>query len=418
MRAQSIAKDFPALQQEEQSAHASPVVAYLDNAATTHKPSAVLRAVESFYKECNANPYRGAYRTSVEATKLYECSRLITADFIGAKAHEVIFTRNTTESLNIVAAQYAREILSEGDHIVLPVSEHHSNLVIWQQVAQKTGAKLVYLMPDSQGRLTEEELSCKIGPQTKVVAVAHISNVLGMVNPVASIVQHARAHGALVVLDCAQSVAHMPLDVKELDVDFAAFSGHKMYAPMGIGVLYGKEELLERMEPLFYGGEMIEVVREHTASFEAGPKRFEAGTPNVAGALGLAAAIHYLSTLGFDTVAELERALTEYTLKGLQDIEAVRIYGGSSFSTDRAGVISFNYEGVNPQDLALLLDAAGVAVRSGTHCTQPLHRRLGIEASCRVSPCLYNTQEEIDSFLACVSTARRSISRRIMASFP
>ena len=412
-------KDFPALRAlEGELGYALPPLAYLDNAATTHKPSTVLEAVEGYYRDCNANPYRGVYRTSVASTRLYEGSRAIVADFIGAKADEIVFTRNTTEAINLVAHCFALERLRPGDEIALPISEHHSNLVVWQHVCEKTGAKLVFLHPDKNGRLRDNEMEEKIGPATKIVAIAHVSNVLGTIFPIERIVSRAHDMGAVVMLDCAQSAGHRPLDMKRLGVDFAAFSGHKMYAPMGIGVLYARTDLLESMPPYMFGGEMIDAVHERHSTFEAGPKRFEAGTPNVAGAIGLAAAIDYLTRIGFDEIESIERDLANRLIDGMRAIDSLRIYGNPYPTLDRSGVVAFGVVGAHPQDVALVLDSRNIAVRSGSHCAQPLHRRLGVEQSCRVSPCFYNTPDEIDRFLDTVEGARRTISRRIMSVFP
>lgn len=412
--------DFPALgsHEMEDGQTSSHPLAYLDNAATTHKPSAVLETVEGYYRDCNANPYRGVYRTSVASTRLYEGSRNIVADFIGAQANEIVFTRNTTEAINLVAYSYALENLGPDDEIALPISEHHSNLVVWQQVCKRTGARLVYMHPDENGRLRDDEIERAIGPATKLVAVAHVSNVLGTVFPVSRIAARAHEMRAVVVADCAQSVAHRPLDVRELGCDFAAFSGHKMYGPMGIGVLYARADLLESMAPFMFGGEMIDSVREFHSTFEEGPKRFEAGTPNVAGAIGLAAAIDYLQRIGFDEIERIERELVTRLLDGMRAIESVRLYGNPYPTLDRNGVVAFNVLGANAQDVALVLDSQNIAIRSGAHCAQPLHRKLGTETSCRVSPCFYNTPEEIDRFLNAIEGARRAISRRIMSMFP
>lgn len=412
-------KAFPLLESKKEASRASgKPFAYLDNAATTHKPAVVLEAIDTYYRVHNANPYRGAYQMSVEATFLYESARSFVAAFIGASSQEIIFTRNTTEALNLVAYSYALENLHEGDQIVLPVSEHHSNLVVWQFVCRKTGAELIYMYPDEYGRFSDEEIERKIGPKTKLLALAQVSNVLGTINPVNLIVEKAHAQGAKVVLDCAQSIAHRPLDVKALDLDFAAFSGHKMYAPMGIGVLYAKEELLASMEPFLYGGEMIDAVQAYESTFEEGPKRFEAGTPHIEGAIGLATAIDYLQSVGFETIETIEKMLTQRLLEGLQSLGEVQIYGNPYPTEDRTGVVAFNIKGTYPQDVALMLDEKGIAIRSGSHCAQPLHKWLGIESSCRVSPCFYNTIDDIDLFLEVLAQARRNISKRIMSVFP
>ncbi len=411
--------DFPALLATTDTNRRSDFpIARLDNAATTQKPSAVIEALNQYNRQLNATPYRGVYQASRTSTKLYEAARCVVADFIGASAGEIVFTRNTTESLNLVAYSYALEHLGPGDEIALPWSEHHSNLVPWQFACRKTGANLVFLDLDSQGRLAAGEIERKIRPATRIVAIAQVSNVLGTVFPLTEVTARAHEMGAVVVLDCAQSIAHFPTDVRILEVDFAAFSGHKMYAPMGIGVLYGRRELLDDMTPFLFGGEMIDAVFDRQATFETGPKRFEAGTPNVAGAIGLAAAIDYLQRIGFDEIERIERNLAVRLLDGMRSIDSAIVYGNPQPAKDRSTVVSFNVKETHPQDVAFMLDEQGIEIRSGTHCAQPLHRRLGIEASCRISPCFYNTPEEIDRFLSAVEGVRRTISRHIMSIFP
>ncbi len=397
------AEDFPILNQAMNGKR----LVYLDNAATVQRPLPVLRAVEDFYRTENANPHRGIYALSVAATKRYEDARRAVKEFIGAeKDCEVIFTRNASEALNLVAYSYGLTFLKEGDEIVLPVSEHHSNLVPWQMVAKAKGAKLVYLYPDENGRLPSAELDAKITKKTKVVAVAHVSNVLGSVYPVKEIAERAHAVGAVVVADCAQSIPHMPVDVKKLGADFMAFSGHKMMAPMGIGVLYGREELLNAMPPFLRGGEMIEYVHEQDATFAPLPQKFEAGTQNVGGAVGLEAAIRYLENVGYDKIQKTERELLRYALGGLAEIPHVTVYGGAQEREDRCGVISFNVDGVHPHDVASILDAGGVAIRAGHHCAQPLMEYLKVNATCRASLYFYNTKEDIDVFLECLKKVR------------
>jgi cysteine desulfurase/selenocysteine lyase len=415
----SIRQDFPALMAREQDGGVEePGQVYLDNAATTHKPAAVLAALDDFYQNANANPYRGLYRASLLATQRYQQARQAVADFINARFDEIVFTRNTTEAINRVAFCHALNVLKEGDEIALPISEHHSNLVPWQQVCERTGATLVFLNPDSQGRLSDEEIGQKIGPRTRLVTFAWVSHVLGTIYPVAQLVRRAHDVGAFTLLDCAQGVAHLPLDVAALDVDFAAFSGHKMYGPMGIGVLYGKRRLLKTLPPFLYGGEMIDQVRRYSSSFASGPERFEAGTPDVAGAAGLAAAIGYLEGLGFTSIMSHERLLASRLLEGLRSIPAVRIHGNSELAADRTSLVSFSITGAHPQDIAVMLDEGGIAIRVGTQCAQPLHRFLGVAATCRVSPGIYNTAKDIDRFLTAISDVRRRISRRVMALFP
>ena len=395
--------DFPILKQQANGKR----LVYLDNAATTQKPVSVISAVDEYYRTANANPHRGLYQLSIRATQMYEDARHTVKEFIGAeKDGEVIFTRNATESLNLVAYSYGLQFLQDGDEIVLPVSEHHSNLVPWQMVAKAKGAALSYLYPNSSGRLTDAEIEKKITPKTKLVALAHVSNVLGTVNPVKQIIQKAHSVGAVVVLDCAQSIPHYPVNVKELDADFVVFSGHKMLAPMGIGVLYGKEELLEKMPPFLFGGEMIEYVYEQDATFAPLPQKFEAGTQNVGGALGLAEAIRYLQKIGYDKIAKVESNLLTYALNGIAALPHITVYGDAGSAQERCGVISFNVDGVHPHDVSSILDADGVAIRAGHHCAQPLMRYLGVNATCRASLYFYNTKEDIDVFLASLQKVR------------
>lgn len=396
-------EDFPILKEQ---VNGKPFV-YLDNAATTQKPLPVLRAVDEYYRTFNANPHRGLYQMSIRATEAYENARHTVKEFIHAeKDEEIIFTRNASESLNLVAYSYGLNFIGEGDEIVLPVSEHHSNLVPWQMVAKAKGAKLVYLYPDESGHLTEEEISSKITVRTKLVAVAHVSNVLGTVYPVRKIAEKAHAVGAVVVVDCAQSIPHYPVSVKELDADFVAFSGHKMLAPMGIGVLYGKKELLDKMPPFLSGGEMIEYVYEQESAFAPLPQKFEAGTQNVGGAIGLAAAIGYLKQVGYEKIASVESDLLKYMLDGLAKIPHITIYGDANSASERCGVISFNVDEVHPHDVSSILDADGIAIRAGHHCAQPLMRYLNVNATCRASLYFYNTREDIDRFLASLQKVR------------
>ena len=396
-------KDFPILNQAMNNKR----LVYLDNAATVQRPLQVLRTVDEFYRTQNANPHRGLYALSVEATQRYEDARHTVAEFIGAeKDCEVIFTRNASESLNLIAYSYGLTFLKEGDEIVLPVSEHHSNLVPWQMVARAKGAKLVYLYPNEDGQLTDAEIEAKITAKTKVVALAHVSNVLGSVYPVAKIAEKAHSVGAVIVLDCAQSIPHMSVDVKKLGADFAAFSGHKMMAPMGIGVLYGREELLNAMPPFLRGGEMIEYVHEQDATFAPLPQKFEAGTQNVGGAVGLEAAVRYLKSVGYDKIEKTEQELLNYALDGMAKIPHVTVYGGTENRKNRCGVISFNVDGVHPHDVASILDMDGIAIRAGHHCAQPLMEYLEVNATCRASLYFYNTKEDIDLFLESLKKVR------------
>ena len=392
-------QDFPIFQHTD--------VAYIDNAATAQRPQCVLDAVADFYRCHNANPLRGLYPLSVEATDIYEQARETVRDFIGARsAREIVFTRNTTESLNLVAYSYGMNFLHEGDEIVISVAEHHSNMVPWQRVAKATGAKLVYMYPGENGRLTTEELDKKITPKTKVVAVAMVSNVLGLRAPVEEIVKRAHAVGAVVVLDCAQSAPHTPVDVKKLDVDVAACSAHKLYAPMGVGALYARAGLLEKMPPFMSGGDMIGAVHESGATWADGPRKFEAGTRNVGGEVGFAAAIDYMNGIGWEAMETHEHALLDRMLAGMRAMPWLTVYG-EPVAEGRYGVVSFNVNDVHPHDVATILDAGGVAVRAGHHCAQPLMEFLGIGSCCRASVAIYNTPEDVDALLENLENVRK-----------
>ncbi|ADU28120.1 cysteine desulfurase [Ethanoligenens harbinense] len=394
--------DFPILQTKT---HGKRLV-YLDSAATAQKPLPVLDAVRHYYEEENANPHRGNYELSVLATERYEEARALTRAFINAKEDaEIIFTRNTTESLNLIAYSYGMHFIQEGDEIVLSIAEHHSNLIPWQQVAKARGATLKYLYLDKNGRITEEEINEKITEKTRLVAIVHVSNVLGTVNPVKEIVNKAHNVGAVAVVDLAQSIPHFPVDVQDIDADFAVFSGHKMLSPMGIGVLYGKRELLEKMPPFLFGGDMIEYVYEQEATFAPLPAKFEAGTQNVGGAVGLAAAIRYIQKVGYDRIREIDSKLVHYAFSRLRELDYITIYGDGG-AGNRCGVISFNIRDAHPHDVASILDADGVAIRAGHHCAQPLLRYLGINATCRASFYFYNTPEDVDTFVESVKKVR------------
>lgn len=395
--------DFPIFKEKPNGKR----LVYLDNAATTQKPKQVLEAIDNYYRTANANPLRGLYQLSIRATKAYEDARDCVASFVNAKkTEEIIFTRNATEALNIVAYSYGLHFIEAGDEIVLPISEHHSNLLPWQMIAKAKGAKLRFLHPNDAGRLEEEELEALIGKKTKIVALAAVSNVLGSVFPVEKVIKKAHSVGAVVVLDAAQSIGHYPLDVQKLDVDFAAFSGHKMLAPMGIGVLYGKEALLNQMPPFLFGGEMIEEVHAEDAVFAPLPEKFEAGTQNVGGAVGLTAAIQYLQQVGYEAIARQEQALLAHLLAGMAEIPHLTVYGDKEGARDRCGVVSFNIDDVHPHDAASILDADGIAVRAGHHCAQPLMEYMEVNATCRASLYFYNTIEDIDIFLAGLKKVR------------
>lgn len=393
--------DFPLLAE-------NPLV-YLDSAATAQKPSCVIQAERDFYERYNANPMRGFYALSLEATDRLEKARDEVRRFINASsADEIIFTRNTTESLNLAAYSYGLSHLKAGDEILVSVMEHHSNLLPWQMAARQTGASLRFLECEEDGRITQERLDQAFSRHTRLVAIAHVSNVLGCVNPVKEIVSMARKHGAVVVLDAAQSAPHMPIDVRALDVDFLAFSGHKLMGPMGIGVLYGKRALLEEMPPFLTGGEMIDSVTRTNAVFAPVPHKFEAGTVNAAGAWGLKAAMDYLKTIGFDEVHRQESALTTAALEGLRQIPHVYVLG-SEKPEEHCGILTFTIDGVHPHDVSAILDSDGIAVRAGHHCAQPLFEYLKVSSATRASLCFYNTQEEIAAFLRSVSGIRRKM---------
>ena len=401
--AQDFLKDFPLLNREINGRK----IAYLDNGATTQKPEQMIQSICGYYGGCNANPHRGAYALSVKATDIYENARKRTAQFIRAKRpEEIIFTKNATEALNLVAYSYGLSNVQAGDEIVISVSEHHSNLVPWQFVAKSKGAVLKYIYLEADGNLSQEDIETKITEKTKIVAVTQVSNVLGLKNDVKSIVKKAHSVGAVAVVDGSQSVAHMAVDVTDLDADFFAFSGHKMLSPMGIGVLYGKYELLDAMPPFLMGGDMIEYVQEQETTWAEVPSKFEAGTQNVGGAAGLTAAIDYLEKITFDRIEAIEKELVDYALPQLQELPYVELYGCDSQQDNKTGIIAFNIKDVHPHDVATILDSYGVAVRAGHHCAQPLHRFLGLNASCRASFYLYNTRDDIDRWIDAVKKVR------------
>ena len=390
---EGIKKDFPVL---NQIVNDEPLV-YLDNAATTQKPLKVLATIKDYYENDNANVHRGVHTLAERATEKYEAAREKVRQFINAKStKEVLFTRGTTTSINWVA-QFAGQILKTGDEIVISIMEHHSNIVPWQEVAKKTGAilKFVYL---KDGQLDMDDLRKKITNQTKFVSIAHVSNVLGTINPVEEITKIAHEHGAYMVVDGAQSTPHMAIDLQKMDVDFFALSGHKMMGPTGIGVLYGKEELLNQFEPVEFGGEMIDFVYESHSTWTELPWKFEAGTPNIAGAIALGAAIEYIQELGIDQIHQHEIELIDYLMPKLQEIEGLKIYGPKD-NVKRGGLIAFNIEGLHPHDVATALDMEGVAVRAGHHCAQPLLNYLETPATARASFYLYNTKADCDKLV-------------------
>lgn len=395
-------KDFPIL---DQQVNDEPLV-YLDSAATSQKPTQVLQAVETYYQTANANVHRGVHTLAERATAQYEAAREKVQQFIHAKeTAEILFTRGTTTSLNWVAKSYGEANVNEGDEIVISYMEHHSNIVPWQQLAKRTKATLKYIALTADGQLDLDSAAQQITPRTKIVALTHVSNVLGSVNPIAELTRMAHAVGAVIVVDGAQAVPHMAVDVQQLNVDFYAFSGHKMLGPTGIGILYGKRALLEQMEPVEFGGEMIDFVHEQESTWTELPWKFEAGTPNIAGAIGLGAAIDYLTQAGLETIQAHEQELVAYLLPKLQAIPDVVVYGPID-AIERTGVVTFNLEGVHPHDLATALDIQGVAVRAGHHCAQPLMQYLKVSSTVRASFYLYNTTADADRLVEALIAAK------------
>ena len=396
-----IRKDFPILQNKE--------IIYLDNSATSQKPEQVINAVTDFYRNCNANPLRGLYDLAQTATEKYESARERVRQFIHAKsADEIIFTRNATESLNLVAYSYGSPVLKPGDEILVSIMEHHSDMLPWQEAAKRTGAVVKYLECDQQGKITEEDLKRAITEHTRIVAVTQVSNVLGVKNDIKAFAKICHEKGIAIVADGAQSVPHMPVDVQDLDVDFLAFSGHKMLGPMGIGVLYGKKEHLQKMPPFLTGGEMIESVSRDGAVFAQPPHKFEAGTVNAGGAAGLEAAIDYLENIGFDQIQKREDLLTEILLEEIKKIPFVHVMG-SEDAKEHHGIVTFTVDGVHPHDVAAILDADHIAVRAGHHCAQPLMQHMGVMSSTRASLMFYNTEEEIEAFISSLKEIRRKM---------
>lgn len=399
--------DFPLLAVKDGKNKKDERIIYLDNAATTQKPYCVIDAMSDYYERTNANPHRGAYDLSIQATDIYESTRKNVAEFIGAKSEsQIIFTKNSTEALNIVAQSYGMTFLEKGDGIVVAVSEHHSNLVPWQVVAKAKDAELSFIYTDEYGEISSKEIETKITQKTKIVAVGHISNVTGKINPVKEIIERAHKYGAVTVVDGTQGVPHIPVDVTELDVDFYVFSGHKMLSPMGIGILYGKRDLLESMPPFLYGGDMIEYVEEQNSTYAPIPAKFEGGTQNVGAAIGLSLAINYLNKIGMSQIMEDEKQLTEYMLERLCAVPHLKIVG-SAKPEGRIGVVPFTLEGAHPHDVATILNADKVAVRAGHHCAQPFHTHLGVSSSCRASIYIYNSKEDIDCLIKGLSDVRR-----------
>lgn len=393
----NIKKDFPLLENEN--------ITYLDSGATTQKPIQVIKAVEEFYQKYNANPHRGAYSLSVEATEQYENTRTKIAKFINARhREEIIFSKNATESLNLIAYSYGMDNLKKDDEVVISIMEHHSNLVPWQKVTKKTGSKLNYMYINDEFELTDEEIEDKITDKTKIVGITHVSNVLGTINNVKKIIKYAHKKGAIVIVDASQSIPHMKIDVQDLDADFLLFSGHKMLAPLGIGVLYGKKEILNKMSPFLMGGDMIEYVYEQDTTFAPLPNKFEAGTQNVEGVIGLGSAIDYIENLGYDKIQKIEKEVLSYAREELSKLDFLDLYITPN-ENNHSSVISFNIKGIHPHDVASILDSEGVCVRSGNHCAQPLMRFLGIDSTCRASFYIYNTKEDVDKLVSALNKA-------------
>jgi cysteine desulfurase/selenocysteine lyase len=399
-----IRRDFPILRRQ---VHGKTLV-YLDNAATTQKPRSVIDALVHYYEHYNANIHRGLHTLAEEATAAYEGTRLKVGAFINAEypAEEIIFTRNTTEAINLVSNAWGRKNLRPGDEIVLSAMEHHSNLIPWQLIAQETGAEIRIIDIDDEGKLDWNDLVAKIGSRTKIVAITQMSNVLGTINPVKEIAAIAHRFGALVLIDGAQSVPHMPVDVRDLDCDFLAFSAHKMLGPTGVGVLYGKRAILDAMDPFLGGGEMIKRVTYETSTYADLPHKFEAGTPNIADVIAFGAAIDYLEGLGMDAVRAHEIGITQYAIDALSAVEGVTLYGPKD-ARDKGGAVAFNYGDLHAHDLSQVLDQEAIAIRAGHHCAQPLMRRLDCVATARASFYIYNTREEVDALVDGLGAADR-----------
>ena len=397
--------EFPILQERK--------ISYLDSGATTQKPQCVIDAIESYYKECNANPHRGAYSLSIEATEKYESTREKIAKFINARnREEIIFSKNATESLNLIAYSYGLDNLKKDDEVVLSIMEHHSNLVPWQYVTKKTNSKLKFMYINKDYELSKEEIESKITDKTKVVGITHVSNVLGTINNVKEIIKYAHKKGAVVIVDASQSIPHMKIDVQDLDADFLVFSGHKMFAPLGVGVLYGKKELLNKMTPFLMGGDMIEYVYEQNTTFAPLPNKFEAGTQNVEGVIGLGSAIDYIEKIGYKEIQNVEEAITKYAVNELSKLDFLELYITPHLE-NHSTVISFNIKGVHPHDVASILDSNGVCVRSGNHCAQPLLRYLGMDSTCRASFSIYNTKEDVDNLVEALKKAYKMFEKYI-----
>ncbi len=398
-------KDFPIFENRD--------ISYLDSGATSQKPQYVINAIEEFYKKFNANPHRGAYSLSLEATEQYENTREKIAKFINARnKEEIIFSKNASESLNLIAYSYGLSNLKQNDEVVLSIMEHHSNLVPWQFVTKQTNSILKYMYINNEFELSKEEIESKITDKTKVVGITHISNVLGTINNVKEIIKYAHKKGAIVIVDASQSIPHTKVDVQDLDADFLVFSGHKMFAPLGIGVLYGKKELLNKMPPFLMGGDMIEYVYEQNTTYAPLPNKFEAGTQNVEGVVGLGAAIDYIESIGYKTINKVEQEVTEYAVNELSKLNFIEMYVTPN-KQNHSSVVSFNVRGVHPHDVASILDVNGVCIRSGNHCVQPLLRYMGMDSTCRASFSIYNTKEDVDKLVDALNKTYKMFEKYI-----
>lgn len=384
---------------------------YLDSGATNQHPHKVLKDVMSYYEKNNANPHRGSYSLSLKATSEYEGAREKVAQFLNSKfPEEIVFTKNATESLNLVAHSYL-ETLKSGDEVVLSIMEHHSMIVPFQRVCKYTGAKLKFMYLKNYN-IDENEIEKKITKKTKLVGISYVSNVLGAIAPIEKIIKKAHSVGAKVIVDISQSIAHMPFDVQKFDADFAVFSGHKMFAPLGIGVLYGKKKLLDEMPPFMLGGDMIEYVYEQEATFAPVPQKFEAGTQNVGGAVGLKSAIEYIEGIGYKNIKKMEDEVFEYAYNELKKLKFLEVYAPSK-KQERSSVLSFNIKGIHAHDTATILDAQNIFVRAGNHCAQPLLRYLGVEATCRASFSIYNTKSDVDKLIMALKMAYQKFKKYI-----
>ncbi len=398
-------KDFPIFENRD--------ISYLDSGATSQKPQYVINAIEEFYKKFNANPHRGAYSLSLDATEQYENTREKIAKFINARnKEEIIFSKNASESLNLIAYSYGLSNLKQNDEVVLSIMEHHSNLVPWQFVTKQTNSILKYMYINNEFELSKEEIESKITDKTKVVGITHISNVLGTINNVKEIIKYAHKKGAIVIVDASQSIPHTKVDVQDLDADFLVFSGHKMFAPLGIGVLYGKKELLNKMPPFLMGGDMIEYVYEQNTTYAPLPNKFEAGTQNVEGVVGLGAAIDYIESIGYKTINKVEQEVTEYAVNELSKLNFIEMYVTPN-KQNHSSVVSFNVRGVHPHDVASILDVNGVCIRSGNHCVQPLLIYMGMDSTCRASFSIYNTKEDVDKLVDALNKTYKMFEKYI-----